>query len=350
MSQISPPIRILVIAVLGLVTAYMLILRPKEEPIAASPTPAGNVQTGEPAVTGAGKIAEAAKKAAEASNAKSQQTEETAGADDATGTAPAAKAAPGAKAPAAVTTTKEGVSLKGLPRPVVKALAADKVLVLLFWNKDSADDRAVRQDLRDVDKWDGGVRVQAAPLKKVSKYGRITRGADVSQTPTTLVVDRNLKVTSLVGYVDTKTIDQAVLDAMRNSGGYLDDPYLAKINQVCNHAGRAVFAVARPNSPAKVGTWVRTNKRIVASTSASFAAVKAPKRWRGFKAATVRDHKAISSYYAAWAAYLGTSPSAARVVSGINKFSGREAQFGRTANRYNNRMDDHHVLACGSNA
>ncbi len=137
---------------------------------------------------------------------------------------------------------------------------------------------------------------------------------------------------------------------MRNSGGYLNDPYLAKVNQVCNHAGRAVFAVGRPNSPAKLGTWVRTNKRIVASTSASFAAIKSPKKWRGFKAATVRDHKAIASYYAAWAAYLGTSPSASRVISGVSKFSGREAGFARIAKRYNHRMDEHHVLACGSNA
>ncbi len=40
MSQISPPIRILLIAVIGLVAVYMLFLRPKTEeaaPVAAAP-------------------------------------------------------------------------------------------------------------------------------------------------------------------------------------------------------------------------------------------------------------------------------------------------------------------------
>jgi hypothetical protein len=34
-----------------------------------------------------------------------------------------------------------------------------------------------------------------------------------------VVVDRNRQVTSLVGYVDRQTIDQAVTDALRNSRG-----------------------------------------------------------------------------------------------------------------------------------
>ena len=46
MSQISPPIRILLVAVIGLCAAYFLFLRPKEEavpaapPAAATPVPA----------------------------------------------------------------------------------------------------------------------------------------------------------------------------------------------------------------------------------------------------------------------------------------------------------------------
>ena len=55
MSQISPPIRILLVAVIGLCAAYMLFLRPKSEdtappaanPAAATPVPAKdpNAQT-----------------------------------------------------------------------------------------------------------------------------------------------------------------------------------------------------------------------------------------------------------------------------------------------------------------
>src|SRR4051812_34019111 len=39
MSQISPPIRILVVAVIGLCAAYMLFLRPKDESVPAAAAP-----------------------------------------------------------------------------------------------------------------------------------------------------------------------------------------------------------------------------------------------------------------------------------------------------------------------
>ncbi len=61
-SQISPPIRILVIAIVGLLGVWTLFLRPKEEVI--PPVSAGNVATGQPAQSAPGKVAEAAKRAA----------------------------------------------------------------------------------------------------------------------------------------------------------------------------------------------------------------------------------------------------------------------------------------------
>jgi hypothetical protein len=208
----------------------------------------------------------------------------------------------------------------------------------------------VRQQLRKVDRWDGEVVVRVASIKNVSKYGRLTRGADVSQSPTTLVVDRNLKATPLVGYVDTQSIDQAVFDALRNSGGYLKDAYLAKVNDVCSKGGRDFQMVARPNKFSELGNWATSGKRVATRTSAEFSAVKAPKKWRGFRAATVRDHKFLVSYYADWAAFLGPHPTASRFVAGMSRFAGRERQFHAVSKKYNARMDDHHVVACGSNA
>lgn len=337
------------IAVLGLLSAYMLLLRPKDEAIPPSPTPAGNVATGKPAVTGAGKIAEKAKEAVNASNAKSQETEETAGAESPAATAPATKPAPAAK-PAPVAATKDGVSLAGLPKSVAKPLAKDKVLVLLFWNKDSSDDRAVRSQLRKVNRWDGMVAVRAASIKQVSKYGRITRGADVSQSPTTLVVDRNLKVTPLVGYVDRQTIDQTAFDALRNSGGYLKSAYLQKVNDTCAAIGNDARFVARPNTFGELGGWATGGKRVATRMNSKFAAIKAPKRFRSFKAATMRDHKFLVSYYADWAAFLGKKPTASRFLAGVRKFSGRERQYAAVSKKYNKRMDDRNLVACGSSA
>ncbi len=345
-SQISPPIRILVIAVLGLLAAWMLVLRPDaEEPVATKPTP--NVESGAPAVSKPGKVAQAAQDAANATNAQLKAEEELSGGD--AKTAPAAK--PAAKpAAAAPIKTSDGVDLTGVPRPAAKAIAKDKTLVLLFWSKGSSDDRVVRRELRQVDRWDGDVYVKALPIKAVSKYGKITRGADVAQSPTTLVIGRDLKVTPLVGYVDSDSIDQAVLDSMRNSGGYLKDPYLAKINEVCASVGRASFAVPDPDNAHQVGTFLASQKRVMRRLDARFAAVKAPKKWRGFKRATVRDHKMVASFFADWSAYVGTSPSRARVLSSLNKFSARDAALVKTGKAYNKRMDKQHVLSCGSDA
>ena len=89
------------------------------------------------------------------------------------------------------------------------------MLVLLFYNGRSADDKAVRRALSHVHRHGGKVFVDAHWIKNVGPYQAITRGADLEQSPTTIVVDRDLKAESLVGYVDTRTIDQAVADALR---------------------------------------------------------------------------------------------------------------------------------------
>ena len=74
--------------------------------------------------------------------------------------------------------------------------------MLLFWNGKSADDKAVHDALAKVNRWDGRVYVGSAPIKKIAKYGRITRGVDVEQSPTIVVADNQLRAETLVGYVD----------------------------------------------------------------------------------------------------------------------------------------------------
>src|SRR5918992_3355846 len=214
--------------------AYMLFLRPKEEAIPAPPPPAPNVQTSEPAVSQPGKVAEAAQGAVDASNAQLQAQEGVDGVDAGEAGAATAteSAAPAAEAPAA-DAAAPAVDVKGVPAPVAKAIEKDKVLVLLFWNGESADDRAVRSAVRRVDDWNGRVFTHVAPIKTISRYGRIARGAEVEQSPTVVVVDPELRAETLVGFVDTPTIEQAVVDALRNSTGLFTSSYLREINQVC---------------------------------------------------------------------------------------------------------------------
>jgi hypothetical protein len=171
MSQISPPIRIVLVVAVAFMAAWTLFLRPKAETVEPAPAPA-TVQNA---------------------------------------------VAPATPAPAASAEKPEAVETAGLPAPVRAAIDERKVLVLLFWTPGAADDRAVRRELDAVDRHAGRVVVHSAPVNRIARYQKITRGAEVAQSPTVLVVDRKRKVESLVGYADHLSVDQLVTDALRNS-------------------------------------------------------------------------------------------------------------------------------------
>ena len=218
MSQISPPIRILLVCAVAFISAWMLFLRPKAEtgsPAAATPSPAT-----QPPVAAGGETAQsAAGQAVEQANAAKAATEAHSAAvagEAATTAATATKPAPVLKGAAAAAHAKRAKAKPGaLPQRVQAALDADKVVALLFWSPRAADDRAVRSELARVDRHDGKVVVHAAPMKRFADYQKITRGAVVEQSPTVVVVDRHQKVETLVGFVDRVSIDQAVTDALR---------------------------------------------------------------------------------------------------------------------------------------
>jgi hypothetical protein len=225
MSQISPPIRILLVCVLAFLAAWMLFLRPKDEagtPAAATPV----TQADRPVEAGGDKAGTLPGKAVEKANdtvaAQDARAEELAGGAPATATAPSATGVEPASGgdPAAVEPrklTKKAAAAGGLPIRVLRALGDRKVVVLLFWSPKAAEDKAVRKSLTGVDRHDGKVLAHATHVKRIAAYGQITRGADVSQSPTVVIVDRNRKVETLVGFVDRPSIDQAVTDALRNS-------------------------------------------------------------------------------------------------------------------------------------
>jgi hypothetical protein len=228
MSQISPPIRILLVCAVAFLAAWMLFLRPKDDagtPAAATPTAPSTRPVdagGAPADSLAGKAVEQANNATAAQDERAEQL--------ASGTGQTAADAPSATATTAVTPaedaatsaapgklTDEVAEAGGLPVRVLRALAHRKVVVLLFWSPKATDDKRVRDALDGIDRHKGRVLAHATHVKKIAAYGQITRGADVEQSPTIVVVDRNRKVETLVGFVDRRAIDQAVTDALRNS-------------------------------------------------------------------------------------------------------------------------------------
>jgi hypothetical protein len=226
MSQISPPIRILLVCSLAFLAAWMLFLRPSTDAGApAAETPAVTAPPveagGEKAESLAGKAVEQANDSTAAADARVERMEngtETAADAGAAANATAddAAATPQASDATASRPAKNADAAKsGLPLRVLKALGEHKVVVLLFWSPKSADDKAVRKALAGIDRHGGKVVAHAAHVKRIARYSSITRGANVAQSPTVLVVDRKLNAVPLVGYVDRVTIEQAVADALR---------------------------------------------------------------------------------------------------------------------------------------
>jgi hypothetical protein len=354
-SQISPPIRILVVLSVALLGMYMLFLRPKAEVVPPA-EPAPNVQTSEPAVSEPGKVGEAAQNAVDASNDQLSAQESVDGVDagesGATPSGSGGKAAPPSDDDDAAADAATAEELKGLPTPVRRALRKDKVLVLLFWNGKSADDKAVRAGLKKVDRWNGRVSVQVAPIKQIAKYGRIARGVNVDQSPTIVITDPEMRAETLVGYVDTTTIDQVVVDAFRNTTGLFKDAYLRRVNGVCTRNGKAFATI--PNADGsietlrEVGTIFSQLDTRWAKWAADFKAIKAPKKWRAFKSATVADNAAMATWLSGLADYLGPKPSLSRLRSALPRFD--NPSLDARGKRFNKRMDSKHLTLCGSQA
>jgi hypothetical protein len=300
MSQISPPIRILLIAVIGLVAVYMLFLRPKTDaatpaaavPASTTPVPAKDigaktnskpgaiVQNAIKDTTDASARSKVAAGEAPGGLASDQPAATSTGAST-TGTGSTATSATGVAAAPPTPVTKQ--VLAELPKDVRGAVAKHKVLVLLFYNNRSADDRAVRRELSKVNRYGGQVVVAAHWIKSVARYQAITRGVDVEQSPTIVVADRNLKAESLVGYVEHKTIDQAVVDAIRASGGSLiKNPYFRKLDALCGGAQAEVLALPQPTNVAMIPAYLVGVDQAAIGMHKQAVAITPPKQYKRF--------------------------------------------------------------------
>src|SRR5215213_5747130 len=337
MSQISPPIRILLVAVVGLCAAYMLFLRPKPEeatpvattPAAATPVPAKdpNAQTSsKPGAAVQQAVRGADSASARADAAAGGQIAESEGGVAASGQAPAStgvNTSPVTEAPAPgkgaqpAPLTKQ--SLAALPADVRKAVQKRKVLAVLFYNNRSDDDKATRRALAQVDRFGGQVFVDAHWIKNVAPYQAITRGVDLEQSPTVVVVDRNLKGESLVGYVDAQTIEQAVVDALRASGGStIKNPYFRRLDAVCASAEQQAKALSQPSSAAAVPAFLVGAQAISVDADAKAAGVKAPKKHAAFGRAFNRMNAQSTALLAAAAKDAKADPAkSVSIVRGV---------------------------------
>ena len=237
MEQISLPYRIALGALLVIGALWFTVLRPKPE--AATPPPTA------PGVAGLARATQGAKNAVAASKSSAAESEAAANRPGQTRSPTPTKATAGVtKSPAAATSPKAadkpvvkhhrvvprktvpGAATKPSPTlvkadggkdpsaPLVADLNRGRTLVLLFWNKKGADDRAVRSALKGVGHHHGKVVVKSIPAKEVGNYEAITRGAQVLQSPTILVIGKDKKAHPIIGFTYAGEINQLVGDVL----------------------------------------------------------------------------------------------------------------------------------------
>jgi hypothetical protein len=340
MSQISPPIRIVLVAAVAFLAAWMLFLRPKTEEI-PPPAPAATAPAKQPGTT-AQSAAGKAVQAAENAKATAESAAKARAGETAAQTAPATAAA---KAPAAAA-AKLGVdpaALASLPRDVRKALEARKIVVLGFFNRAALDDRQTRKQLEQVHRFHGRVFVHAASLEAVQRYQVITRGVDVSQTPSIVVIDRKMKAQLLTGYVDHVRVEQAIVDAMRRSDmPVVKTAYLRKVNALCGTYAGNLLVAWEPGIGDTSRSTLHGYSRQIDRFAARLSALKAPNAYRGFHSKFAGDVKTISAGFSALSA-AADAKSVKRILAVVDKY---DKPVDAAEKRFNKLSRQHDMLAC----
>jgi cytoskeletal protein RodZ len=198
-------------ATMVLAVAWMGFLRPSA------------VETTTDEVTAPAKIADKAANAAAATEKATAATEAAAkaveGKTTPSETAPAQKsdakatAKPKAAAPATGGATAPASTAEG-QAAVLREMEAGKVVVLLFWDKTGADDRAARDAVTDLSRRDGKVAVHVVDVDEVGKYGSVTQGVNVTQSPATLIISPTGTARAINGLTERTEVDQLVRDAL----------------------------------------------------------------------------------------------------------------------------------------
>jgi hypothetical protein len=220
--QLALPYRIGLAALLVLVLAWFTVLRPKDNtgnaPLpAAKPAAAKNLAPGVAGLSGAVDKA----KGAVATSQSSAKATEAAVAQAGSATTAVTTAVTGqVPAPAATTATKPATrvaaTVQGDPSAkILGELAQGKVAIVLFSSLRGSEDAHVRAVLHRLNRHHGRVTVHSAPISAVGSYEAITRGIQVVQAPTLLVIGPQRKAHRIVGFTDRAEVQQLVDDVGR---------------------------------------------------------------------------------------------------------------------------------------
>jgi len=194
-----------------LAASWMMFLRPRA------------VESTTEQVAAPARVADKARAAAAATDKATAATEAaTADTEKATAETPAkgetTQAAPNPTAKKAATPVPTATKTEPKPVDGQAAVLADmdakKVVVLLFWDRTGADDRAAHDAVESVNRRDGKVAVHVVDVKDVGRYESVTQGVNVAQSPTTIIISRDAKARTVPGLTDSTEVDQMVREAL----------------------------------------------------------------------------------------------------------------------------------------
>ncbi|MCW2990106.1 MAG: hypothetical protein JWM73_700 [Solirubrobacterales bacterium] len=204
MDQISRPLLIALVAVVGLAGVWMTVLRPKAAAdtggsAAVAPVAASTHSATAPGVGGLERAVDKAKGAVATSQASATAAEAAAG-QTTTPVRPApVRPAPVTTAPAPVT--------EAAPAPTRTAAPAAARTVLLFAGS-GADDDVARHVVRSVRR--PGVKVIVASLAQVVDYQDLLGTIEITASPTILVFGKDHKAHLIEGLPDVGQVEQAL--------------------------------------------------------------------------------------------------------------------------------------------
>jgi len=101
---------------------------------------------------------------------------------------------------------------RGVPRPLARALARRRVVVLFLRQHRGADDAATARAVTSIGDRKG-VSVFRDGIDRVAKYRGIVSGLGVAQAPAVVIVGPDRRAQLVEGFVDEGTLSQLVVDA-----------------------------------------------------------------------------------------------------------------------------------------
>jgi hypothetical protein len=219
MASLPRPLLALLILVVAFFAAWTLVLKPHgatDSSAPPQPAPAAPRTAGQAPTPGAGAQASAASGQAAVHTDRHETRAPVAPAPATKGHA-AARAAKTKGHPvhrAAHPKFTEPATPRGRAQALQHALAADKVVAVLFYNPAGADDFADYQALTNIPAYAGRVVRLAVPITEIARYAAVTTQVPVTGSPTLVVIDGKHRAQTLVGFADDLAYDQLVAGAL----------------------------------------------------------------------------------------------------------------------------------------